>query len=95
MTGHTLSVAKRLQEALSAGGHQVTLAGLHEGLGSKLVHEPAAALAGCDALVFCSPVQGGLSAPEMKAYLESLPPLPGVTAACLVTGFFPAAWGRN
>ena len=48
-----------------------------------------------DGLAFCSPVNGGLPAVEMKAYLERVSSLQGKKVICLATGFFPAKWGRN
>lgn len=48
-----------------------------------------------DTLVFACPVRGGTPAPPMRVYLEQLPTLEGKKVACLVTGFFPAKWGRD
>jgi multimeric flavodoxin WrbA len=99
-TGHTLAVSERLQKAMSAAGHSVGLerleivgpAGLHP-VGVPLKTKPE--IAPYEALVFCTPVQGGEPAPPMAAYLEQLSSLQGKQVACLVTGFFPAGWGRN
>ena len=41
------------------------------------------------------PVQGGLPAVPMMSYLEQAASFQGKKVACLVTGFFPAGWGRN
>ena len=48
-----------------------------------------------DALVFGSPVRGGVPAAPMMSYLEQVPSLAGKKVACLVTGVFPPGWGRN
>jgi hypothetical protein len=48
-----------------------------------------------DALVFGTCVQGGTPAPPMASYLEQLGSLEGKNVACLVTGVFPAGWGRD
>jgi multimeric flavodoxin WrbA len=50
---------------------------------------------GYDALVFACPVRGGTPVPPMRVFLEQIPSLAGKWVACLVTGFFPAAWGRD
>lgn len=99
-TGHTLSVAIKLKEKLSAAGHVVTLEQLETagpaGIGAasaELKTRPA--INACDALVFCTFVQGGVPAAPMTSYLEQIASLEGKKVACLMTGFFPAKWGRN
>jgi flavodoxin len=98
--GHTLSVAVKLQEALSAAGHTVNLERI-ETLGpvsptATSVHlKTKPAVQGFDALIFCASVRGGAPAPPMTSYLEQLASLQGKNVACLVTGVFPAKWGRN
>ena len=99
-TGHTLSVATRLKEKLSAAGHAVNLERVE-------VSEPAKPGATdvqlktkpeidtYDALVFGSPVWGGRMSAAMTSYLEQVTSLQGKKVACLVTGLFPAGWGRN
>ena len=99
-TGHTLSVATKLKEKLSAAGHMVTLEQL-ETAGPVSLSATSAALKTVpaidtyEALVFGSPVQGGVPAPPMVRYLEQVASLDGKKVACLVTGFFPAGWGQN
>ena len=99
-TGHTLSVARKLRAALSAAGHAVDLKQLRT-VGSLPLNAETAELeavpqiAGYDALVLGSPVRGGRMSAPMAAYLERVPSLEGKQVACLVTGFFPAAWGRD
>jgi len=99
-TGHTLAVAMQLKETLSAAGHAVTLEQLETVIPlqrgdttAKLKTRPA--VSAYDALVFACPVRGGTQAPPMRVYLEELSTLAGKKAACLVTGFLPADWGRN
>jgi flavodoxin len=99
-TGHTLSVAVKLEEALSAAGHRVNLEQVDvagpvrlRAVNAPLKTKPA--IDAYDALVFGSPVQGGAPAPPMMDYLEQIASLQGRPVACLVTGFFPAGWGRN
>jgi flavodoxin len=98
--GHTLSVAAKLQEALSAAGHTVNLerveaAGPVRPTAIDVPLKTRPEIAGYDALVFGAPVWGGTPAPPMASYLEQLVSLQGVKVACLVTGFFPAGWGRK
>jgi len=88
-TGHTLSVAMRLQETLAAAGHSASL----ERVGTVRVRPEIDAY---DALVFATGVQGGEPAPPMVNYMAQLPVLQGKQVACLATGFFPVAgWGRD
>lgn len=98
--GHTFSVAKRLQDALSEAGHTVTLERIKPvGLTKPgLTDVPLRAepqIEGYDALVFGTPVWGGTPASPMASYLAQLVSLEGIPVVCLVTGFFPADWGRN
>jgi flavodoxin len=98
--GHTLSVALKLKEKLSADGHGVTLEQI-ETTGpvrpgdrhAELKTTPA--IDAYDAVVLGAPVWGGSPAAPMLNYLEQAPSLAGKKVACLVTGFFPAGWGRN
>ena len=98
VSGHTLSVAARLQDALSVAGHAVSLERL-ETVGPPTVGNEQAplksspAVGGVDALILATPVRGGTPAPPMLSYLEQAPALDGKRVACLVTGFFPARWG--
>lgn len=99
-TGHTWSVAVKLKDRLCASGHAVALERLETvgpvslgPTGGELKTKPA--IDAYEALVFGSPVQGGMLAPPMLSYLEQVASLEGKRVACLVTGFFPAGWGRN
>jgi len=99
-TKHTLSVAVQLKETLSAAGHTVNLERV-EILG---LDKPGVAIvqlktrpetAPYDWLVFASPVRGGAMPPAMSSYLEQITSLQGKKVVCLVTHFFPPAWGAN
>lgn len=99
-TGHTLSVAEKLAEALSAAGHtaaleQVEATGRPRPGVTDLPLDAAPPIEGYEALVFCAPTWGGTPASPMASYLAQLPSLEGAPVACLVTGFFPPGWGRN
>lgn len=99
-SGHTLSVATRLRERLSALGHNVALervetAGPEGQDAASVVLKTSPDVGRYDAVVFGCPVRGGVPAPPMRGYLERLSTLSGKKVACLVTGFFRAAWGRN
>jgi len=99
-TGHTLRASKKLTEAFTAAGHTVTVQRL-ETLGpaspgnSSVTLKAVPQLNGADAVVFCTPVHGGVPAPAMAHCLEQIAPLHGKPAACLVTSFFPAKWGAD
>jgi hypothetical protein len=99
-TGHTLSVATKLQEALSADGHAVRLERLETvgpvspaATSAALVTVPA--IDGHDALVLACGVQGGRPAVPMASYLAQVGSLADVRVAFLVTHFFPPQWGRD
>jgi multimeric flavodoxin WrbA len=99
-TGHTLSLAEILKERLLAAGHAVTL---------ELVETSGRAKPGAadvqlktrpevdpyDALVFGSPVWGGVMSSAMTSYLEQVTSLQGKRVACMVTHIFPPGLGAN
>jgi multimeric flavodoxin WrbA len=101
LSGHTLAAAESLQERLAADGHRVTLERLEmvgparssAEKGAELKTRPA--VEPYDALVFACPVRGGLPPPPMASYLQQIPSLQDKKVACLVTHFFPRAWGGN
>ncbi len=99
-TGHTLSVARKLEKRLAADGHDVTLEQL-ETAGPVDLSATTAALKtkppidAHDALVLGSPVNGGRMSAAMKSYLDQIPSLAGKRVAILLTHFFPSAWGAN
>jgi flavodoxin len=99
-TGHTLAVALKLKEKLTTNGHTVTLerietTGAVRPSDTHVELKTAPAIDAYDALVLGTPVWGGTPAVPMRNYLEKIPSLAGKKVACLVTGFFPAGWGRN
>ena len=101
-TGHTYSVARKLGEALSAAGHTVNMERVEparpvslSAYAENVPLKTTPATNGYDALIFGSPVQGGIPAPPMAGFLDQIPSLEGQTVALLVTGVFPAAWGRD
>lgn len=96
-TGNTLSVAQKLQEKLSAAGHEVTLEHLKTigevSPGQQNVRfENVPGTEDYDVLVFGSPVQAFSLAPGMKAYMKQLPSLGGRDVALLVTQHFRYKW---
>jgi len=99
-TGHTLSVAKRLEDRLMADGHDVTLEQL-ETVGPVDLSATTAALKTkptidpYDALVLGSPVNGGRMSAPMNSYLDQVRSLEGKRVALLLTHFFPQGWGAN
>jgi NAD(P)H dehydrogenase (quinone) len=99
-SGKTLAVSKKLEEKLSADGHQVTLTQIDtdgslisgtrtDGLFSKPGIEMN------DLLVFASPVNGGQISAPMVSLLNQIPSLQGRKVICLVTHFFISSWGAN
>jgi menaquinone-dependent protoporphyrinogen IX oxidase len=100
-SGNTRSVVARLEKALAAAGHAVTVERLEAvepgslaGESAALTHMPA--VEPYDALVLATPVRGGRPAPPMVRYLERVSSLAGKPVALLVTGFFPVpSWGRD
>ncbi len=96
-TGNTLAVAERLQQQLSAQGHDASLQRLQVVAGSsKQARDVRIAelpdLNGYQALVLCSPVQGFSLAPAMKIYLAQVQLSSGLPVALLMTQHFPYPW---
>lgn len=95
-TGHTLGVAKKLQEKLSAAGHSVTLervevvSDVAPGKAAEFKTIPDASK--YEALVFGSPVQAFSLSQVMVEYLKQVPSLQGKKVACLITQAFPFPW---
>jgi flavodoxin len=95
-TGHTLSVAKKLQEKLSAAGHSVTLERVEvvgdvaPGQAAEFKTVPDASK--YEALVFGSPVQAFSLSQVMVEYLKQMASLQGKKVACLITQAFPFPW---
>ena len=96
-TGNTLSVAKKLEEKLSAAGHEVTIEHLKAvgevAPGAKDVQfESVPSLEGYDALVCGAPVHAFSLAPAMSAFMAQLPSLDGMDVALIITQHFPYGW---
>jgi flavodoxin len=94
-SGHTLSVAEKLQERLNQLSHPVQIDAITiEGEAApdkfQLTHQPD--VSGYDALIFASPVQAFSLNPVMQAYLNGLPSLENKPTAYLVTKQLPFNW---
>ena len=96
-TGNTLSVAQKLQRALSAAGHTAALERV-ETVGSDprasgpVALKKAPDIAPYDAVIFASPVHAFSLAPAMKLYLGQLSDLSGKKVFCFVTQHFKKRW---
>lgn len=93
-TGHTLSVAEKLQDTLLQKGHKVVLQSVRAGNEGemeteKIVLSNQPSTEGFDLLVFAGPVNGGRLAIVMEAFLQRLPPMDGKLLAGFVTQAFP------
>jgi flavodoxin len=96
-TGHTYSVAEKLQEKLQANGHSVDIERVTTGgdvnPGSeKIAFQNQPDVQGYGALVFGSPVHAFNLAPAMAAYLEQIQSLQEKKIACFVTKGLPFNW---
>ena len=99
-TSHTLSVATKLLERLSAAGHQVTLKELEIDGPVDLSATTAAlkarpSIEAYSGLVLGTPVNGGRVSAAMNSYLAQIPTLAGMRIAFLLTHFFVRGWGAN
>jgi NAD(P)H dehydrogenase (quinone) len=99
-SGKTLAVSKKLEEKLSANGHQVTLTQIEIGGPLKssartvgFIAKPEIEMN--DLLVFASPVNGGQISSPMISFLNQIPSLQGKKVICLVTHFLFRSWGAN
>ena len=99
-TGHTLTVARRLEKRLAEDGHAVSLKEL-EVAGPANPSATTATLRGkpsiepYDVLVFASPVNGGRMSAAMNSYLDHIRSLQGKQVVCLVTHFLFQSWGAD
>lgn len=96
-TGHTLSVAQKLQETLTATGHSANIEKLSpvdpkQTDPKKVQIEKLPDLSPYDALVLAAPVQAFSVSPVMKVYLPQLPSLNNMKVACFVTKGLPFKW---
>ncbi len=96
-TGNTNSVARRLQEKLTAEGHtvgleKVTITGEATPGSKDFQLNSTPEVEKYDAVVFGSPVQAFQLNPAMETYLEQIPTLAGKKTACFVTKRLPFHW---
>lgn len=96
-TGNTRSVAELLGKTLESRGHAVRIIDVRAvgPSGNDDAEKPSdgvTALSGYDGIVFGSPVHAFSLAPDMEAFMKTLPPLNGKTVACFVTQAFPFPW---
>jgi flavodoxin len=97
LTGNTLSVAEKLQAALTAQGHTVELkrvTAVNETPNSRnsIALENAPSITAYDAVIFGAPVRGYSLSPVMNLYLKQLQALTGKKVAGFVTEHFPKPW---
>ncbi len=96
-SGHTYSVALKLQEKLSLAGHKVVIERLkpvgdvHPGV-KNLRIETLPELDKYQGLVFAAPVWAFSVSPVLASYLEQLSSLNSKKIASFVTMGFPFAW---
>lgn len=93
-TNNTYSVAQRLQDNLSARGHDVNIervvpAGKVNPGDLNINFEKKPDTKPYDVLIFGSPVHAFNLAPAMNAYLNQIPSLEGKNIACFVTKGLP------
>ncbi len=96
-TGHTLSVAQKLQEKLTAAGHSANIEKISpvdakQTDPKKIQLNKLPDLSPYDALVLAAPVQAFSLSAVMKVYLPQLPSLNGKKVACFVTKGLPFNW---
>ena len=96
-TGHTYFVAQRLEEKLSADGHEVAIQQLRlaegqdvPGKDSMIKNPPD--LNGYDRVIFGAPVHAFSLSKVMEAYLTQVSSLTGKTVVCFVTKGLPFGW---
>jgi len=93
-TNHTYAVAQKLQEKLTAEGHDVNLESVVPAgevkpgeINVNFQNQPDTGP--YDALIFGSPVHGFSLAPAMNAYMNQIPSLQDKKIACFVTKGLP------
>jgi flavodoxin len=96
-TGNTLSVAQRLEKALSVKGHTAEIVRVE--ISDSVTKRPAPVslkaspdISRFDGLIFASPVHAFSLAPAMKLYLSQLQSLSGKSVCCFVTMGLKKAW---
>lgn len=95
-TGHTQSVAQKLEHQLVKLGNEVVLERLNPAESGRRTKDACLsdlpALDGYQALIFCSPVHGFALAPAMKGYLQQMSLVSALPVALLLTQSFPHPW---
>lgn len=100
LTGNTLSVAERLQEKLTADGHDVEIEQLKT-IGEENIKETNSANIKLkaypdpqahDLLIIAGPVRGASVSPILKHYFSKIGQLEGKPTLLFVTEFFPFPW---
>ena len=96
-TGNTLSVAQKLENAIRAKGHEVSLLKVEQVQNAspspatiELKSSPDVSL--YDAIIFASPVQAFSLSPVMKLYLSEVSSLIDKEVYCFVTQQLKKAW---
>jgi len=95
-TGNTLSVAQKLQEALTAAGHFVQLERVtavnEDPQVRKVELKSAPDPSPYDTVIFAAPVRAFSLSPVMRQYLAQVPSLKDKAVGCFVTQGFPYPW---
>ncbi|WP_320164262.1 NAD(P)H-dependent oxidoreductase [uncultured Trichococcus sp.] len=105
LTGNTLSVAERLQERLTADGHDVEIEQLKT-IGEENTNENNSANIKLksypdpqahDLLIIAGPVRGASASPVLKHYFSQVGQFENKPTLLFVTEFFPFPWmgGKN
>ncbi len=96
-TGHTKSVAQKLQERLAGAGHETAVeevipAGEVTPGMKEVRFTEAPDVEAYEGIVFAAPVQAFSLSPVMKAYLPRIGSLRGKKVGCFVTKQLPGKW---
>jgi len=96
-SGHTLSVAEKLQAKLAAAGHsaevvQVQVIGERKQGARDFQLDALPDLSSYDGIVFGAAVEAFSLSPVLTAYLKKVDSLAGKKIACLATQQFPYPW---
>jgi NAD(P)H dehydrogenase (quinone) len=96
-TGHTYSVAEKVQASLLQAGHsaeieRITVQGGEQPSDKQFMIENAPEAGKYDALIFGAPVRAFSISPVIAAYLEQLSSLNGKKVACFVTKHLNTTW---
>ncbi len=101
-TGNTLSVAQKLEKALSEAGHDAQIQRVkvntdEEGSSTKTSLTATPKVSDYDTVIFAAPVHAFSLAPAMKLYLEQVGDLSNKKVYGFITQHFKKAWmgGNN